>query len=195
MIKSDTVTFFLDQRLMADVPKNARHLSDLRGIFADVAAYEAAIIRDNPLIYQVASVEPAEGDGQLHYGLGMLLPGRIGEEYYMTRGHFHAYRPAAEVYITLRGEGAMLLEDESGASRLASMHPNNIVYVPGHTAHRTINTGSEPLMYLGVYPANAGHDYASIAVTNFRSVVIAVNGQPTLIPRADYPAQANGTGS
>ncbi len=195
MIKFDTAAFFLDQRLIPEVPTTARHLSDLRGIFADTNAYESVIIHDNPLIYQVASVEPADGDGQLHYGLGMLLPGRIGDEYYMTKGHFHAYRPAAEIYVTLRGEGVMLLEDESGVSRLSPMHTNTIVYVPGHTAHRTINTGAEPLMYLGIYPANAGHDYASIAATNFRSVVIAVNGQPTLIPRVDYLTQFNGTGS
>ncbi len=32
-----------------------------------------------------------------------------------------------------------------------------VVYVPGHTAHRTVNTGPAPLVYLGIYPWDAGH--------------------------------------
>ena len=41
-----------------------RHLADLRGSFADSAAYEAALTGGNPLLYQVSAVEPATGDGQ-----------------------------------------------------------------------------------------------------------------------------------
>ena len=60
---------------------------------------------------------------------------------------------------------------------------NIVVYVPGHTAHRTINTGSEPLKYLGIYPAAAGHDYAPIAEKNFKMMLIMKDGQPTLVER------------
>lgn len=168
-------------------PLVTRHLADLRGSFADTAAYEAALARGNPLLYQVSAVEPATGDGQLHYGLGILQPGRIGDEYFLTKGHYHSHRPAAEIYLGLAGEGAMLLEDEAtGESRLVPLLPQTIVYVPGHTAHRTVNTGDTPLSYLGIYPANAGHDYGAIARQNFRDVVVARNGQPTLLPRRDY---------
>ncbi len=80
----------------------------------------------------------------------------------------------------------MLLEDEQGESRLLPLKANAIVYVPGHTAHRTINTGTAPLSYLGVYPAAAGHDYAAIARKNFRQLVIERNGAPKMVPRADF---------
>ncbi len=113
------------------------------------------------------------------------MPGKIGREYYLTKGHFHAWRPAAEVYLGLRGHGLMLLEDER-ESRVVPLMPQTAVYVPGHTAHRTINTGDEPLIYLGVYPAGAGHDYAAIAERNFRTVVVEANGQPVLLDRAAY---------
>lgn len=53
----------------------------------------------------------------------------------------------------LSGEGVMLLEDEATESRLVPLRPHHAVYVPGHTAHRTMNTGTVPLTYLGVYPA------------------------------------------
>ena len=116
--------------------------------------------------------------------VGLIMPGKIGREYFMTKGHLHAWRPAAEFYFGLSGDGVMLLEDElTGESRLVPLRPHHAVYVPGHTAHRTINTGHAPLTYLGVYPAKAGHDYGAIAKRNFRCVVIERDGQPALIER------------
>jgi len=169
---------------IAGVPSTNRYLRDLRGCFADSKAYEAVLAAGDPLVYSVAAVEPATGEGDLHYGLGRILPGRIGGEYYMTKGHLHAWRSAAEFYFGLSGEGVMLLEDEaSGASQSVPLRLHHAVYVPGHTAHRTINTGSVPLTYLGVYSAKAGHDYQSIAEKNFRCVVMERDGQPALIER------------
>jgi glucose-6-phosphate isomerase, archaeal len=176
--------FDLDTASIGGRPRLERRLSDLRGCFRDPAAYEAALAAGDPLVYTVASVEPGSGEGDLHYGLGMILPGRVGDEYWLTKGHYHAWRPAAEFYIGLRGEGHMLLEDEAtGEARFLPLTPHGVVYVPGHTAHRTMNTGSEPLLYLGIYPARAGHDYGSIAESNFRHVVIERDGLPTLLPR------------
>ena len=78
----------------------------------------------------------------------------------------------------------MLLEEETGdGSRMVRLQANAVVYVPGNTAHRTVNTGDEPLVYLGVYPARAGHDYGVIAQRNFRSVVVKRDGQPSMLPR------------
>lgn len=179
----------LESARLGNRPIVERRLADLRGCFADEAAFEAALRRGNPLLYSVSSVEPASGDGQLHYGLGILQPGKIGAEYYLTKGHLHAHRPAAEIYVGLAGDGAMLLEDEAtGESRLMPLRAQAVVYVPGHTAHRTINTGAVPLVYIGVYPSNAGHDYAAIAKNNFRHVVIERGGRPALVPRGEYKA-------
>jgi glucose-6-phosphate isomerase len=168
-------------------PVVKRYLSDLKGCFADAAAYERAAAESNPLLYSVAAVEPAGGEGDLHYGIGRLMPGKIGAEYFMTKGHLHAWRPAAEFYFGLRGEGVMLLEDEAtGESRIVPLLPNGVVYVPGRTAHRTMNVGSGPLVYIGVYPAKAGHDYSTIAKNNFRCVVVERDGQPAMIERKDF---------
>ena len=159
-----------------------RHLSDLRGCFADEEAYVATLADEDQLIYRVSSLAPGDGPGDLHVGLGMLMPGRIGEEYFFTKGHLHESREAAEVYICLSGNGMMLLENEqSGDSQLVPMTESSFVYVPGHTAHRTINTGVEPLRYIGVYPANAGHDYGTIAERGFKHRVLATDAGPKLI--------------
>jgi glucose-6-phosphate isomerase len=185
MIENLSAVLDLDSGSIAGAPVTSRYLADLRGSFHDSAAYDAALASDNTLLYTVSSWEGASGEGQLHYGLGVLMPGKIGEEYFLTKGHYHSWRPAAEVYIGLRGQGCMLLEDETtGETRMEPLGANQVVYVPGHTAHRTINTGNEPLVYIGVYPSAAGHDYGAIAERNFRMIVLERDGQPVLLDRA-----------
>jgi glucose-6-phosphate isomerase len=176
-----------DTGIIDGVPTVTRRLRDLRNCFVDERAYEAALQQDNPIIYTVASVQPAAGDGQLHYGIGMIMPGRIGDEYYLTKGHLHEWWPAAEVYVGLRGEGAMLLEDvTTGDSTMVELIPDSVVYVPGFTAHRTVNVGAVPLVYLGVYPAAAGHDYSTIAERNFRKVIVMRNNRPAMMEREEF---------
>ncbi len=179
-----SVAYSLGTARIGERPFVQRRLSDLRGCFADANAFEAALAKEDVLLYEVTAIEPAHGDGQLHYGLGVLYPGKIGDEYFMTKGHYHSHRPAAEVYVGLKGEGVMLLEDESsGESRMVVLRENCAVYVPGHTAHRTMNTGVDPLVYLGIYPSNAGHDYGAIAERNFRKIVVERDGQPIMLDR------------
>jgi glucose-6-phosphate isomerase len=182
-----SVAYSIDPAALEGADFTERHLSQLRDCFADKAAFEAALAEGDPLLYRVASIAPAEGDGQLHYGLGILYPGKVGSEYYMTKGHLHSHRPAAEVYVGLAGEGSMLLEEEkTGESRLVNLSAGRVVYVPGFTAHRTMNTGQVPLVYLGIYPANAGHDYGAIAEKNFRQVLVEDVDGPTLVTRESF---------
>lgn len=167
-------------------PENQRRLSALRGCFADHAAYATALT-DDPVLYATSGVETSSGDGQLHYVIGVIQPGKIGDEYYMTKGHLHAWRPAAEVYIGLSGDGMMLLQDEETGECVAlPLGAERVVYVPGYTAHRTINTGSAPLVYWGVLSSAAGHDYGSVADGNFNLVVVEVDGKAEVIERAVY---------
>jgi len=187
MLNSDRIlsTFDPNTAMIPGVPALRRHLSDLRGCFRNVTAYETMLKAGDPLLYSVAAIEPAAGDGDLNYAVARIMPGRVGDEYFMTKGHLHAWREAAEFYIGLSGEGVMLLEDETtGQSRMVPLRPNSAVYVPGKTAHRTMNTGNTPLTYLGVYPAKAGHDYGAIARKNFRCVIVERDGQPTMLERS-----------
>lgn len=165
----------------------SRRLSEIRGSFAQPAMVERLLAQGDPVVYTVASREPATGEGQLHFGVGRIMPGKVGDEYFLTKGHLHSWRQAAEVYIGVRGRGKMLLQDEeSGRSTVLDLLPHATVYVPGATAHRTINVGQEPLVYLGIYPADAGHDYGSIGQTNFSSVVIEQGGEPLVMDRTAY---------
>lgn len=164
-----------------------RRLSDLKNLFVNKAAFEAALSNHNPIVYTVSTLEPANGEGQLHLGVGVLMPGRIGNEYYLTKGHLHSWGAAAEFYIGIKGRGMMVLQDESSQQSLVlDLLPHSIVYVPGNTAHRTVNVGDTPLIYVGVYPAEAGHDYAALEKQNFRKVIVATNNTPTVLDRKDF---------
>ncbi|HKD46732.1 MAG TPA: glucose-6-phosphate isomerase family protein [Rhizomicrobium sp.] len=164
--------------------RTERRLSDLSGMFLDEAAYQAARADDDRLVYSVEAVEPGTGEGDLHYGIGVIYPGRIGREYFMTKGHLHSWREAAELYVGLSGNGVMLLEDEAtGESRMLPLASGCAVYVPGHTGHRTANVGDTPLSYIGIYPARAGHDYGVYASRNFRCAIVDHGGEPKLIRR------------
>ncbi len=179
-------------RINAAIPNAAvveRRLSHLRGVFADPHAYAGALEQGDPLVYSVASVEPAGGEGDLHYGIGKIMPGRVGQEYFLTRGHFHQWRPAAEIYIGLTGSGVMLLEHEQTRRAYSvDLLPDSVVYVPGHTAHRTVNVGDAPLTYLGIYPARAGHDYGALEERNFAQVVVVQDGRPVVLDREHFLA-------
>lgn len=176
---------------LGNQPLTSRRLKDLGAVFASPGAYARALAQNDPVVYSVSSVERFNGPGDLHFGLGVLMSGRIGDEYFQTKGHYHAWRESAEVYVGLSGTGLMLLEHEhSGSSRLIELAAGTVVYVPGSTAHRTVNTGAEPLAYVGIYPAGAGHDYQSLERSNFRHVVVEREGQPTLVERRNYQPSA-----
>ncbi|MEQ8675302.1 MAG: glucose-6-phosphate isomerase family protein [Aggregatilineales bacterium] len=173
-----------------------RRLSDLNGAFADQSRFDAMLTENDPVLYRVSSWEVADGDGDLVCGFGTLYPGKVGDEYFLTKGHYHEWREAAEIYIGLSGEGFMLLEHESsGESRMVSLLPNQIVYVPGHTAHRTVNTGNKPLTYIGIYSPRAGHDYGALVEKNFRQVIVEKDGKPALLDRAEYLSILNPEGT
>lgn len=172
----------------ANNPLREMRLGDLSGVFIDEISYKKLLANSNPIVYSVTTLALADGPGDLHCALAQLLPGRVGDEYFMTRGHYHAWRDAAELYVGLAGRGMMLLEDTVGNVKAVPLVANSLVYVPGYAAHRTVNIGSTPLTYLGIYPAHAGHDYAPVAADNFLQVVISVKEQPLVMMRADYLA-------
>src|SRR5690606_41422914 len=72
----------------------SRYLADVGASFADRQAY-TQVVATNPLVYQVTHVEDHSGDGQIHYGIGIIFPGKVGREYFTTKSHLHGWRPAA----------------------------------------------------------------------------------------------------
>jgi glucose-6-phosphate isomerase len=145
---------------------NARYekrLSDLAGLYRDTDAFEHLLGQDDGQpVYWVESSQTEDGPGGLITGISVLEPGRVGDEFYMTRGHLHAISDRSELYVGLSGEGVMVLETVSGESTVVEVRPGQAVYVPGNWVHRSVNVGPERFVTLFCYPADAGQDYSII---------------------------------
>jgi len=157
-----------------------RRASDLRGYYADAAALEEQVRRGNPVHYEVEEIPVPETRGHLMYCISRILPGRVGDEFLMTKGHYHADAGTAEVYLGLRGEGLVLMKAR-GKFRAERIVRGRMVYVPPFWAHRTVNTGRGPLSFFCVYPAGAGHNYGDIASEGFPRRVVLRRGKPAVV--------------
>ena len=144
-----------------------RTLRDLTGFVADAAAL--ARMPGERLAYRVQMWSPVEEgtEGGLVWGVTIIEPGDVGGECFMTKGHFHARREAAEFYWTYEGKGLLLMMDEKRQCRVEEMAPGTLHYIPGGMAHRTVNVGDVALSFGSCWPATAGHDYASIQRDGF----------------------------
>lgn len=137
-------------------------------VFARRTAEELAhLYREVPsapetVVYETYSEPPTGDEPQMLFATTILYPGRIGDEPFMTRGHFHIDPSRGEFMVTLSGSGALLLRNRSGEDRTEPMSPGSIHQVDGSWAHRVINDGDEPLVFLVTWMSDRGHDYASV---------------------------------
>lgn len=171
-----------------------RRLRDLAGLFADKAA-ESELLESNPLVYRVfdAAALPKE-DGHLLFSTTVIESGRVGEELFMTKGHYHARADRAELYYGLSGEGILLLQTPEGRYEALEMVAGTAAYVPPYWGHRTVNTGAEPFVFLAAYPADAGYDYGTIARDGFAALVLAGTHGPRVVPNPNFQPTTRSSG-
>jgi glucose-6-phosphate isomerase len=158
-----------------------RTLEQIAKIFEDQEALKSMDLSQKA--YEVTIYQPVpEGtEGGLFYGYTTIYPGKVGAEYFMTKGHFHAIMDRSEFYWGIRGEGILLYMDEHRRSWAEIMKPGSLHYIPGRVAHRTINTGNEPLFFGACWPSDAGHDYGTILEKGFSARVKSVDGMPKVV--------------
>jgi glucose-6-phosphate isomerase len=144
-----------------------KRLADLAGLYADQAAFAAAVeAGGDAIVYDVADFRPSARSGDLIFGITRMSPGRIGDEFYMTRGHIHAVADRPEIYYGQAGHGLMLMESPEGETRVVEMTAQTICYVPPFWIHRSVNTGASDFVMVFSYPADAGQDYGIIEKSN-----------------------------
>ncbi len=159
-----------------------RKLSDMASMYADEAAARRTLADEGDrLIYEVQGVELPDEEGQIPHCTTRILPGRIGDEYHMTKGHYHARREQGEVYFGLSGRGCLVMQTETGETSVVQMIAGSAAYVPPFWAHRTVNVGDEDFVFFSVWEARAGHDYGAIERDGFRKLVLMRDGQPTVV--------------
>ena len=179
--KGFTVDFSLINGLSATAVSTKRKLSNMKGIFADGTAYENILRSGDPLIYEFFELGAPETAGDIAFGSSITYPGKVGNEYYMTKGHFHTILETAEVYYALAGEGGLLLESPEGDTEFFPLMPGKALYVPQRYAHRSVNTGSVPLVTFFAFRGDAGHDYGTIETKGFRKLVVERDGKFAIV--------------
>ena len=120
-----------------------RRLSALRGQFLDEQTYNRMLSEEDKLIYEVYEVKRPEVEGELLMGVSVVHPGKVGREFFMTKGHFHSVLDTAEVYYCLRGEGYMVMETPEGDTSVEALSPGKVLYVPPRWAHRSVCTSRQ----------------------------------------------------
>jgi len=160
---------------------NIRKLSDMRGMFFDTAAERRILQKENPIIYSFSERILPEENGHLQLATTSIRPGKIGEEYFMTKGHYHRRPDTSEVYIGLEGQGCLLIQTEKGDFESIDIRTGVVAYIPPYWGHRMVNTGLNPFIFFAVYPGDAGHNYGDIEKTGFVKILVERNGKPLLI--------------
>lgn len=166
--------------------RSKRCISELQGLFVDEAARQA--LDPAQVVYEVYMHNACEEvEGGLFFGVSHVYPGKVGAEYFMTKGHFHAKKGHGEYYWGIDGAGLLVLMNEQRASWTEPIFPGSLHYIPGCVAHRLVNTGARILKVGACWPADAGHDYASIQQAGFSVRVIERDGRAELVQAVRPP--------
>ena len=160
--------------------ESTKTIGQLANMFADEEARQQ--MDQTQQVYRVQAHLPvAEGTtGGLFFGTTWIQPGTVGNEYFMTHGHFHQMADRAEYYWGLKGTGVLILMDEQRNGRAEYMYPGSLHYIPAYTAHRVANIGDDVLSFGACWPSDAGHDYEEIKDHGFSKRLIKREGVPTL---------------
>ncbi|WP_119393002.1 glucose-6-phosphate isomerase [Taklimakanibacter lacteus] len=163
--------------LVGATNRYTKTLGDLAGLYEDAAAYEALLRKmGGTAVYEVTDYKPSQDAGDMIVGVTKMLPGKVGREYFLTRGHIHANADRPEIYYGESGRGLMLMESPAGEIRTVEIAPRTICYVPPYWIHRSINTGADMLVMTFAYPADSGQDYDIIAKAGGMRSRIVDNG-------------------
>jgi glucose-6-phosphate isomerase len=143
-------------------------------------------ILGNPLIYEVRPIRVPPTNSNILSSTTVLQPGDINGECFMTKGHFHEIRDRGEIYVTLTGEGHLVMATENGLHAVERMVRGAVNYIPGGWAHRSVNVGPEPLVFFAAYVGDAGHDYATIEERGFPLLIVKDDHGPRIIENPRY---------
>lgn len=159
---------------------------DLQGVYRDKVAFSDLVETSaKESAYRVFATAGESRPGELIVGTSTLQPGKVGDEFNMTRGHIHQINDRAEMYYCLSGHGLMLLENLAGEVEAIEMQMAQMVYVPGGWIHRSVNIGATPLVTLFCYSSDAGQDYSIIEKSNGMAMLVVDDGQGSWKLRAN----------
>ncbi len=158
--------------------KAERNVSNLSMMFEDQDAAEALVQAGDPIVYEIFYYGFSTSASDMALGVTRIQPGTIGGEYHMTKGHFHEAHDQPEIYFCVKGEGYLLMETRDGEFQADRWTKGTISHIPPMWAHRVVNTGNEPLVFVASYHLSAGHEYEPVIERGFAKRIFKENGKP-----------------
>jgi glucose-6-phosphate isomerase len=138
-------------------------LSQLRDYFADQPEVSRILQQADPILYEFTAIRKYDENASLSLGITEIHAGKVGDEFYMTKGHFHdRSHDGDEVYYVHQGNGRLLLLSREGQVKILEMKAGSIMYTPAGWGHRTVNVGYEKLVFLSIWPSSTEYDYQTI---------------------------------
>ena len=159
-----------------------RRIAEMGKMFYDQESVAKIAEKENRLVYEMIHYYFETSKSDMSLAVSKIQPGKIGDEYHMTKGHFHESPDQPEIYFCLQGTGFLLLETLEGEFRAEPWKMGTITHIPPQWAHRVVNTGKDVLFYISSFHKCAGHVYDFIEENGFKNVVVEKNGTPVLIP-------------
>lgn len=159
-----------------------RKVSDLARMFYNQEAVRGIIDTGDRLVYQIRYYPFITSRSDMALGTTIIYPGKVGDEYHMTKGHFHESDDQPEIYHCVQGEGFLQLESRDGDYHAVPWKAGTITHIPPQYAHRVINTGSSPLVFVASFHVAAGHNYRLVEQRGFRNVIVERGGKAVEIP-------------
>jgi glucose-6-phosphate isomerase len=159
-----------------------RRVSDLAEMFADQQAVQAIIQDGDRLVYDIQYYPFITTKSDMALGVTRIQPGKVGVEYHMTKGHFHARDDQPEIYFCVHGTGYLLMETAEEEFIAHPWAPGTITHIPPMYAHRVVNTGDDVLIFVASFHISAGHDYDLIIRRGFAQIAVEQAGAPALVP-------------
>ncbi len=161
--------------------KTIRKVSDLSMMFHDKEAIQAALDNGDKLVYEIWYHPFETSKSDMALGVTRIQPGKVGDEFHMTKGHIHERDDQPEIYFCVQGEGYLLLQTLDGEFQAERWTPGVISHIPPMWAHRVVNTGDDMLVFVASYHLSAGHDYEPIIEKGFRKMVVERDGEAVFV--------------
>lgn len=122
----------------------------------------------------------------------VLNPGKNGQEYNKTYGHFHTYQ-GIEIYNCLYGQGILIMQrnDEEGEAKefkVVTLSAGKQVAIPAGFGHSLVNVGKGYLVVLDNAPNfPAAHNYEPVKEKQgFAYYVIDKKGDIAFVHNPNY---------
>lgn len=168
-------------------PSSIRTLAEMEPVWREVGSSLTG-----PCYSVYRGVEDKDVPEGMRADITVLQPGRVGDEYYKTHGHYHIGE-GVEIYKVLSGDGIIIMQRPSfnfesvEAVRLVRMPVNQQIEIPSGWGHTLINLGDTPVVALNYEAPEIENLYAGyVKKRGAAYYVIEKMGKLELEPNKNY---------